>query len=75
MNDTPNERRKMVAVKLTVAQWDLVTEGVSEWGTLCDSESIWADGSVNKSMALRAHRLIELSTKIGQQVEKARGEK
>lgn len=67
-------RRKVVAVKLTVAQWDLVTQGVFEWGALCDSESYWADGTINKSMAQRSRRLGDLSTKILQQVEKKGGE-
>lgn len=69
--------RKRIPVKLTAAQWALVTEAVSEWGELCDSEADYADGTRCKGKAKRAEKLERLATAIGVQVhvseERTRG--
>lgn len=65
-----NGSRKLVAVKLTAPQWDLVVEAVREWGGLCDSEADMADGSREKGKAKRAKQLDALSTRIYSQAKR-----
>lgn len=66
--------RKLIPVKLTKAQWDLVTEAVFEWGNLCDSEADFNDGTQEPRKAARAKRLRSYSEKITAQVFKSTGQ-
>lgn len=60
--------RKLIPVKLTAAQWALVTEAVSEWAGLCEAESEYNDGTFHRGMLQRSKRFEACSTKIGLQV-------
>jgi hypothetical protein len=65
--------RKLIPVKLTEAQWKLVTEATFEWGGLIEAEADMNNGIVIRSQHRRGLRLQSLADKIGAQLTKYEG--
>lgn len=62
---------KLIMVKLTAAQWKIITAAAYEWGelTMCEAEA--PDGSIprfNRPMFKRGEAIKNLSTEISEQV-------
>jgi hypothetical protein len=67
------ESRKLIAVKLTRAQWDLVIEATREWGFLCRIEAEDPIGEVlDKRKDKRGTKLVELSSEIWLQLKRGK---
>lgn len=67
--------KRLIAVKLTAAQWDHVADCVSEWGALVCGEAELMSGDIIKSSHRRGLSLQKLATKIGIAVEKQKDKK
>ena len=55
---------KRIPVKLTAREWALVREAVYEWGSLCENDSEYNDGTFEKKMKARGEKMMDIALKI-----------